>query len=308
MKIKLPNRRLPTGCSLMASGFTMIEIAISLAVIGFALVAIIAILPPSMSVQRENREETIINQDETVLMNAVRNGEQGLDDLTNYVIAITNYVTECEPGRAKSWINGYSYFGSQVGPGASTAPAFRLTNGFRIIGLLSTPKYIWVDQAKGHFLSNHVVATIRSLSGPASEKFPQTNQVIQELSLNYQMIMDVVPYGYQFHDPVWTNFMDPDLWVPRVPVNNTNEITARSNYWILVRNFENSLHDVRMTFRWPLLVSGRLGPSRQPFRTMVSGTLAKTNELPPLVDTRYHTYDLYFFQPRTYVAAPLQLP
>ena len=51
--------------SQMASrrAFTMIEIAISLAIIGFALVAILGVLPIGMSVQRENREETIINQD-----------------------------------------------------------------------------------------------------------------------------------------------------------------------------------------------------------------------------------------------------
>jgi hypothetical protein len=50
-------------CCLLDSAFTMVEIAISLAVIGFALVAIIGVLPRGLRVQRENREETIINQD-----------------------------------------------------------------------------------------------------------------------------------------------------------------------------------------------------------------------------------------------------
>ena len=77
--------------------FTMIEIAISLAVIGFALVAIIGVLPIGMNVQKDNREETIINQDATVFMDAIRNGAQGLDDLTNYVMAITNDVTDIRP-------------------------------------------------------------------------------------------------------------------------------------------------------------------------------------------------------------------
>ena len=71
--------------------FTMIEIALSLAIIGFALVAIIGVLPLGMNVQKENREETIINQDASVFLNAIRNGARGLDDLTNYVMAITNY-------------------------------------------------------------------------------------------------------------------------------------------------------------------------------------------------------------------------
>src|SRR5208283_3872857 len=79
-------------CTLRTSqAFTMIEIAISLAVIGFALVAILGVLPLGMNVQKENREETIINQDATVFMNAIRNGARGMDDLTNYVLAITNY-------------------------------------------------------------------------------------------------------------------------------------------------------------------------------------------------------------------------
>ena len=68
--------------------FTMIEIALSLAVIGFALVAIIGILPTAMEAQRENREETMINQDASVFLDAIRSGAQGMDDLTNYVIGI----------------------------------------------------------------------------------------------------------------------------------------------------------------------------------------------------------------------------
>ena len=38
-------------------GFTMIEIAIALGVIGFALVAIMGILPLGLTVQRDNRFE-----------------------------------------------------------------------------------------------------------------------------------------------------------------------------------------------------------------------------------------------------------
>src|SRR5450756_474530 len=60
--------------------FTMVEIAISLAIIGFAMVAIIGVLPIGMTVQKDNREETVINQDATVFINAIRNGARGLDD------------------------------------------------------------------------------------------------------------------------------------------------------------------------------------------------------------------------------------
>ena len=81
----------------MQSGFTMVEIAICLAVIGIALVSIIGVLPIGMNTQRDNREETIINQDATVFIEAIRGGARGLDDLTNYVYAITNYRTQYNP-------------------------------------------------------------------------------------------------------------------------------------------------------------------------------------------------------------------
>ena len=71
----------------------MIEIALCLAIIGFALLSILLVLPSGMNTQRETREETIISQDASMLLEAIRNGSRGLDDLTNNVYAITNYWT-----------------------------------------------------------------------------------------------------------------------------------------------------------------------------------------------------------------------
>ena len=68
------------------SGFTMAEIAISLGVIAIALIAIIGILPSGLQVQRDNREETIINQDARVLLQAIKTGgRDDTSDLTNFV-------------------------------------------------------------------------------------------------------------------------------------------------------------------------------------------------------------------------------
>src|SRR6266513_839727 len=63
------------------AGFTMVEIALCLAIIGFALVAIIGILPSGMNVQKDNREETIIRQDAMYLMEAIRSGSRVMYDL-----------------------------------------------------------------------------------------------------------------------------------------------------------------------------------------------------------------------------------
>src|SRR5215468_7719377 len=96
------------------SGFTMIEIAISLAVIGFALVAIIGILPQGMTVQKENRQETIINQDANMFLEAIRNGGRGFDDLTNYVVAVTNYwaIYSDKPTPIATHVEGFTYTGA----------------------------------------------------------------------------------------------------------------------------------------------------------------------------------------------------
>src|SRR5258706_15328665 len=68
-----------------ARAFTMVEIAIAVAVIAFALVAIIGVLPAGLQVQKENREDTIIAQEGVYWMEAIRSGAQGLDELVSYV-------------------------------------------------------------------------------------------------------------------------------------------------------------------------------------------------------------------------------
>ncbi len=147
------------------SAFTMIEIAISLAVIGFALVAIIGILPTGMNVQKDNREETIIGHDASIFMDALRNGERGLDDLVNYVVAITNTVTLYKSqgsGGQFLYNQGYTFTDS------STTPKFPMTNGLRIIGLLSTPRYNTAPGMYDPNWTNFSYATARELYNPTN--------------------------------------------------------------------------------------------------------------------------------------------
>ena len=263
----------------------MIEITISLAVIGFALVAIIGVLPLGMTAQRDNRQETIVNQDASVLMDAVRNGERGLDDLTNYVIGITNYSRDysatSQPGPLSTW--GYTVQFSTLN-GSLSSQQFPLTNGSSIIGLLSTPKIYPIGLG---FRSNHVVAVFRSLSGPASEKPPQLNPTMQELGLTYRVVADVGGYGTNFFFPSWTNYSG-------LSTNDPNFV-ARLNYRLVVTNFQNNLHDLRLTFLWPVLPNGKVGNGRQVYRTMVAGSMISEPTNAP-VNSRH----FWFFQPRTY--------
>ncbi len=274
--------RVTHHASRFTSAFTMIEIAISLAIIGFALVAIIGVLPIGMNVQKDNREQTVINQDATVWMNALRNGAEGLDDLTNYVMAITNYVTEYKSDMTsvvQTWTNWYT-------PTAPSGPnSFPLVNGFRIVGLLSTPKYVTLEN--GDVVRNHVAAYVRSMSGPASEKFPQNSPDVQDFAFSYRMTSEVVPCGTNYYDPSWTNYT--------FYATNTVEYATGLNQWIAARNMAANLHDLRLTFRWPLRSRGMLGQGGQSFRTLVGGSLQVRDDL---------GYNLYFFQPGTFTNSP----
>ena len=276
MKTWLPHRvdaRSRSRRTRSETAFTMVEIAIALAVIGFALVAIIGVLPSGLEVQKDNREDTIINQDAAYFMDAIRSGARGADDLTNYVYEIRRHVQAYDANTNP--VGGtvtFSYtYNTSTRDGVTMSPPFPITNGFRIIGLLSTPKY---DPAGAGipFLSNNVVAYVRALSGPASEKYPQRDTNVRSLAFSYRFISEVVPV------PLPT----PDL---SAPFTNTP----------YARNLRANLNELRLLFRWPVFPNGNTGNGRQVYRTQVGGHLSVTNDA---------GHPLYFFEPRTFVTAP----
>jgi type II secretory pathway pseudopilin PulG len=274
------------------AGFTMVEIALCLAVIGFALVAIIGVLPTGLNVQKDNREETVIDQDAVVWMDAIRNGAQGYNDLTNYVLVITN----------TQWYYMVTAAGTNLAPpqpqnpnvfvftrsdctlnGVTMNPRVQLTNGLNIVGLLSRPRIEWTRPNR--FSSNYIVANVRALSGLAVEKFPQTNTDILDSAFAYRLIPENL--SYVPIEPEATNYTAAPA----------SEVAARSNYWRIVTALEPNAHDLRLTFRWPLLPLGSAGAGRQTFRTLAGGQLVPTNSANPRI-----TY--YFFEPSTYAQVP----
>ncbi|MBN2505481.1 MAG: hypothetical protein JXQ71_02180 [Verrucomicrobia bacterium] len=114
----------------------MIEIALSLAIIAFGMVAIIGVLPSGMTVQRDNRRSIIINEDAQFWLNAIRNGLREGTDLVPHVQAIHQYTDPVT-----------------VDPTSFVKPA----DNYELIGRLSRP-----------FQINR--ARLFSLSSPASQK------------------------------------------------------------------------------------------------------------------------------------------
>lgn len=302
--------------SARAGGFTMIEIALSLAIIGFALVAIIGILPYGMGVQRENTEETIINHDTTVLLDGICNGQQGLDDLTNYVACITNFQQVFDalgkPASITPTPRALWYTTTNSGIGSVVmAPEFPLTNGNRIVGLLTTPKYTtYISQGQMYYVSNHVVAVIRAMSGLASDKAPQLNDSVREMAFAYRVTSEVIPYGYgasnvfsgvitnanNFLYQDWTNF---GAYTP-----GSVDWYARSNYLLYAKNLQMDLYDVRLVFLWPVTFTG-IGSGQQSIRSVASGPIVAS--IQPGYPTVYPAglpYQLYYVQPNVFLKAP----
>jgi type II secretory pathway pseudopilin PulG len=280
-----------------AAAFTLVEIALALAIIGFAVVAIIGVLPFGLNVQRENREETIIVQEANFLLDAIRTGARGLDDLTNYVESITNYVSVFQVTRtATNLVDGpnifaHTYRGAWIN--GNPAPDRVITNGVRIIGLLSTPRLIlaYGKDSEGRllptltgFTSNYVVAYVRALNGPAVDKAPQTNAIVRDIAFKYRVIPEIVPFG-NWH-PEWVDFTMPGL--------SQEEIDARAKAWLVAQHKQANLHEVRLLFRWPVTTRGTVANSRQVFRTAAGGALAPAS---------HRGMPLWLMQPSTYKAA-----
>jgi type II secretory pathway pseudopilin PulG len=252
------------------AAFTMVEIALALAVIGFALVAIVGVLPMGLEVQKQNREDTFIDHDANYFLDALRNGARGLDDLTNYVYEIRRVTQAYGPNTnalGPAVTNVFTYNTPSIDPACTpfVVPGFPIDRGSRIIGLLGWPKYqLNPDpQLPGAFLSNNVVAYVRALSGAATEKFPQSNPAVRDLAFGYRLTSEVTALP--------------------MPVN------TNSAY---VRNLQANLHEVRLLFRWPVLPRGVVGAGgREIYRTQFGGQhdrVSDTNQF------------LYFFRPTLY--------
>ncbi|HSY19100.1 MAG TPA: type II secretion system protein [Candidatus Acidoferrales bacterium] len=247
-------------------GFTMIEIAICLAIIGVALVGIIGVLPYGMNTQRDNREETVIGQDASLLVELIRNGARGADDLTNYVIAITNYqvafATNAVAGAANT-----------LGWDSISGTASKLTSGAKIIGLLSTPEFVDLNYQPTNNLfsggySNHIVAYVRSMSGLAAEKPPQDNQIMRDDTFTYRLFILNAPLA-----------------------QDTNNNAQAYN-----RHLDASFHDLRLSYTWPVLPTRNVGGGGpRNFRTSVAGQ----------VEHQFiNSVDYYYYHPQTFSTAP----
>ncbi len=207
--------------------FTMVEIAISLAVVAFALVAIIGVLPTGLQVQRDNREETLINADGTYILEALRTGNDRLGLLSNSVYLIS--------------IN-FKDGSAEVIPNENA-----LLSGQQIVALLGTPKSPFANGV------SNVVAWVRSLNNSAINLDPNA----RDLSFRYQLVLESNPFlGYP---PALTNGLSTNEVARIAALQNNLRDVRMTMRWPLFRDSVNAPQNARVgtgrrTFR--MLIGG----------------------------------------------------
>lgn len=259
-------------------GFTMIEVALCLAIIGFALVSILAVLPLGMNSQQATRQQTIISQDATMFLEAIRGGARGMDDLTNYVLAITNYCQSYTSKGVPGILHTAGYTFDSAAFDLTAEPGRVLTNGARIIGLMSTPEF--TDGIGGPplssivnmaYVSNRVYACVRAFSGVAADKPPQNNDIMRGTSFSYRMLCVNAPVAA----------------APAVMAG------IGTNYAVFDHQLAANLRELRLMFLWPVLPNFSVGLNHehQNFRADVAGGMSLTND---------NGLSLYFFEPQSF--------
>ena len=266
------------------AGFTIIELVICLGIIAFALVAIIGVLPIGINVQKDNREETIINQDSLYWMEAIRSGATGMNDLTNHIAFI-------EIRNSNSQVYRWEPVPAAAGDSHIELP--RGVQGAAIIGLLSMPvqadlvgpltvrNWPQVDTQSGEY--NRIWAKVRAISGSAVDK----GEAAKEMAFSYRLTSEVRPIRTMGD---WGNLSD-------------NPLAMDAN-----RFRKLNFYEIKLTFHWPEYAFGgeeRPGPNRKVFRTVVAGRLVNRSLFNPIepVTGRFQediTSPFFFFEPNRY--------
>jgi len=266
------------------AGFTIIELVICLGIIAFALVAIIGVLPIGINVQKDNREETIINQDGLYWMEAIRSGATGMNDLTNHIAFI-------EIRNSNSQVYRWEPVPAAAGDSHIELP--RGVQGAAIIGLLSLPvqadlvgpltvrNWPQVDTQSGEY--NLIRAKVRAISGSAVDK----GEAAKEMAFSYRLTSEVRPIRTMGD---WGNL-------------SGNQFALDAN-----RFRKLNFYEVKLTFQWPEYAFGgeeRPGPNRKVFRTVVAGRLVNRSLFNPIEPAtgRFHediTSPFFFFEPNRY--------
>lgn len=251
----IPHSRRNRVASTGTAAFTMVEIALCIAIVAIALVAIMGVMPTGLSVQKQNREDTIIDQEAQILLDAIQGGSVRYQELTNYLdyIVVTHQPVNGAASIAAFRGRFFDWPLNSPLKDLDQVPSDRQLLPEDIVGLLSLPK---LDVRQDRLGTNQVIAQMRAFTGPLDEKVrplatgtPRTDRL--DFAFRYQVTAEISPLP-----------SGPALQPPFV-----------------ARDFgQCPIYDVRLTFQWPAYQSAgefRVGNSQKSYHTQISGQLVE---------------------------------
>ncbi len=243
------------------AAFTMVEIALSIAVVAFAMVAILGVLPTGLQVQKDNREETIVNADGAYILEAIRSGydRAGLLGDAIYMVSV-NY-----------WNGSREVITAPNGAPLAALGVRKDWDPQWLVGLLSTPK------GQGNRGVSNVVAWVRALNNTAIDR----DNDARDVAFRYQMVVEVEPF--LAFPPALTNSL------------GTNELNRVLNLQQGLHEVRLTMRWPLFNDDTTDLDRARVGTRRRTFRSQVGGTqrFVQTNALG---SDRL----LFYFQPSLY--------
>lgn len=242
------------------NAFTMVEIALCLAIVGFALVVIMGVLPLGGLSQKKNRENTLSLIDGNYLLEAITQGARGYDDLGLYVDEILLYSDSDPNGEPKAVIqnnvSGGTYWGTREIVGLLSAPRFLLTSSN-----VWVPNYLNNRGVLGNNFYTNMTCRLkmRSMNGTASDK--SNSDTSRDFGMAYLVEVDVLPLQTNSLNVKQLTDKDPSL-AEKMKVE---------------RSLSQNVYQVSVTLSWPLKKAEKggykAGNNSQLFRTLVSGSM-----------------------------------
>lgn len=213
----------------------MVEVAMSLAIVAFALVAIMGVMPTGLNVQRQNREETVIAQDGAFILEAIRQGAMAtnLSVLSNNLVFLEKTSLHAIGStRTDYWTNNPTIAPISTGELLLQLSRPRAVETYRQTLIPLVDPYVLTNRVRARFnaFGGNMTAL---LSGSTLDRF------------QYDVTFDIV----------------------RV----TNSLATVTNFASTF--MAGNLYSVKLTFRWPVLPNGNLGLGEKVMMTQINGRL-----------------------------------
>lgn len=259
------------------AGFTMIEIAISLAIVAVAMVAILGILPAGLTVQQENREDTIIDQEAEYYMNVIRNSGMGIGPLFigSHVEQVSIIRTNNLTGASLSVLYnqnsttglGYNWGSRQVVRKLLSTPSWDLGS------LPSVPDARFDPQTGLNIEEQFIVtAAVKAITGSAVELTSTHN----EGGFRYELTVSLHPAV----TPALFSGYGPDAGPSQVFLDLQNSGPAGQGELLRQAGLNANLWELELTMRWPLTYVDQqagtyvLGNNKRTYRSVMAGHVA----------------------------------